>query len=95
MYRKYLFKWYETKTGKYRKEPLYRTTQIVFENAIGNVNIDCKKAVTLFTQLYGNLNKINIVWIKELDKDGNQIGEDITPSEENQIIPIEKKNKPA
>ena len=80
----YRFTWYPTKDG----EDFLRHTLIKLPNAKGKTEVDAKVAVDLFTKSCGNLKKNTVIKIQELDKDGNQIGEDITPSaEENAIVP--------
>ena len=47
-----------------------------------------KNALNLFIKSCGNLKRNTIIRIQELDENGEQIGEDITPSEgEDAIIP--------
>ena len=84
MTRIYRFTWYPTKDG----EDLFRHTLIRISNPTGKTEIDAKNAVDLFTRSCGNLRKNTIIKIQELDENGEQIGKDITPSnEENAIIP--------
>ena len=84
MTRFYRFKWYPTKDG----EIVSRHTLIRLSNPTGKTEIDAKNALNLFTKSCGNLKRNTIIRIQELDEDGKQIGEDITPStEENAIIP--------
>ena len=84
MERIYRFKWYPTKDG----EIVSRDTLIKLSSPTGKTEIDAKNAVNLFIKSCGNLRKNTIIKIQELDENGKQIGEDITPStEENAIIP--------
>ena len=84
MTRIYRFKWYPTKDG----EDLSRHTLIRISHPTGKTEIDAKEAVGLFTKSCGSLKRNTIIKIQELDGDGKQIGEDITPSDaENAIIP--------
>ena len=80
----YAIKWYPTKDG----EIVSRNTLINLSNPTGETAVDAKAAINIFTKSCGNLRRNTIISIKELDGEGNQIGEDITPSaEENAIIP--------
>ena len=84
MERTYAINWYPTKDGEF----VSRTTMIKISNPTGKTDIDAKTAVGLFTKSCGNLKRNTIIKIQELDENGTQIGEDITPSiEENAIIP--------
>ena len=84
MTRIYRFKWFPTKDG----EVVSRHTLIKISNPTGETEKDAKVAVDLFIKSCGNLKKNTIIKIQELDGDGNQIGEDIIPSkDENAIIP--------
>ena len=84
MQRIYAIDWYPTKDGVV----VSRRTMVKISNPTGKTEIDAKSAVELFTKSCGSLKRNTIIKIKELDENGEQIGEDITPSsEENAIIP--------
>ena len=84
MKRVYAIDWYPTKDG----ESVSRKTMIRISKPTGKTEIDAKAALGLFTTSCGSLKRNTIIRIKELDENGEQIGEDITPStEENAIIP--------
>lgn len=85
MIRNYIFEWYSTKESKY-KEPIHRFNTVNLTSPSGETAVDAKSALNIFTSSFGNLKNITIVKIKEMDENG-QIGEDITPSDENTIIP--------
>lgn len=88
--RYYNFEWYEKKSAKNGREPVIRHTNVKLGNFTGDTAIDTKAALGIFIAGNGNLNKNEIVRIKEFNEHG-QIGEDITPSsEENAIIPERK-----
>ena len=82
MQRIYAIRWYLTKD----KDKMERTTMIRLGTATDDISINAKRAVNLFVSSCGNLKKNTIVWIKEMDEDGNQIGEDIIPTGDS-IIP--------
>ena len=84
MRRTYAINCYPTKDG----ESVSRTTMVKISKPTGKTDIDAKVAVGLFTKSCGNLKRNTIIKIQEFDENGKQIGEDITPStEENAIIP--------
>lgn len=84
MQRVYAIDWYPTKDG----ESVSRRTKIRISKPTGKTEIDAKAALGLFTTSCGNLKRNTVIRIKEFDENGEQIGEDITPSaEENAIIP--------
>ena len=70
---------------------LERTTRIQVTKPTGKTSIDAKKALDLLCSEYGNLSKIEIICIKELDENFEQIGEDIKPTGENGMIPTIRK----
>ena len=76
MERTYAINWYPTKDG----EKVSRTTMIKLSSPTKVTEKDAKDAVNIFIKSCGNLKKNTIINIKELDSDGNQIGEDIVPS---------------
>ena len=90
MKRNYIFTWYETKTSKYGN-PVIRTNTINLIKPTGKTEYDAKAALQIFMVNFGNLHKNTIVSIKEMDENGQQIGEDIVPSDtEDAIIPVGK-----
>lgn len=85
MKRKYVFNWYKNVR---HGEPMIRKNSIDLIKPTGKVEYDAKAALQIFMANFGNLHKNTIISIKELDENGEQIGEDIRPSaEENAIIP--------
>ena len=76
-------RWYPTRD----RSKMERTTIMDFNSNTNDVSVNGKIAVDLFVKSCGNLKKNTIIWIKELDEEGNQIGEDITPAEDSSIIP--------
>lgn len=90
MKRNYIFTWYENKKAKYN-DPIKRTNNIKLIKPVGKTEYDAKAALQIFMASFGNLHKNTIISIKEIDENGQQIGEDIVPSEaEDAIIPIGK-----
>lgn len=86
IHRHYNFYWYPTKDAKYDK-PIIRTNTITLSKPTGLTEIDAKSALQIFLTNFGSLKKNTIVKIQEFDNLG-QIGEDITPSiEQNAIVP--------
>ena len=86
MKRIYAFRWHKTKD----REPLETTTFITLSDACGQTEIDAKRALNVFISYFGNLKKITVKWIKELDENNIQIGEDIVPTADTNIIPERK-----
>lgn len=91
MERTYEFTWI-FKESKYDKD-VERHNSITISHPTGETKYDAKAALDIFIQVFGNLNRNKIICIKEFDECGNQIGEDIVPSEENMIIPEKRKEK--
>lgn len=54
------------------------------------IGVAAKQATDVFCKTFGNLNQIEIISIQEYDKDGNPVGEVITPMEGSSIIPVSK-----
>lgn len=53
-----------------------------------DTSVDAKMALQIFIRQNGNLNKVEVIKIREFNEHG-QIGEDITPSDkEDAIIPV-------
>lgn len=88
MKRKYNIEWYHKKDVKYGGDPSLIHTWIEIPHPTGEVSIDAKTAVDMFTRSVGNLHKIEITKIKELDENMKQIGEDIIPTEGETMVPI-------
>lgn len=73
---------------KNERNPIERKNRVLVTRPTGAIEKDAKYAVGLFTAEFGSLKKNSIISIAEIDKDGNQIGELITPMDgENAIIP--------
>lgn len=83
--RYYIFEWYK----KTKYNPIIRHSSVRLSNFTGDTSVDAKYALQIFMAQNGNLNSIEIIKIKEFNENG-QIGEDIIPSEENNIIPSGK-----
>ena len=83
--RYYIFDWYYKKDAKY-KTPLIRHSNVSLIKFTKDTSVDAKMALQIFMKQNGNLNKVEIVKIREFDEHG-QIGEDIIPSENTNIIP--------
>jgi len=81
--RYYVIEWY--KKNKYGNN-VTRHTNVSLPRFTGDTAVDSKMALQIFIKNNGNLNKIEVVKIKEFNEHG-QIGEDITPSN-NAIIPV-------
>ena len=89
--RTYEFTWI-FKKSKY-DNGVERHNRITITNPTGETEYDAKAALNIFIQVFGNLNRNKIICIKEFDECGDQVGEDIVPSEENIIIPEKRKKK--
>ena len=73
---------------KNERNPIERKNRVLVTRPTGTIEKDAKYAVGLFTSEFGSLKKNSIISIAEVDKDGNQIGELITPMDgENAIVP--------
>ena len=71
------------------KTPIERKNKVTVTRPTSAIEKDAKYAVGLFSSEFGNLKKNTIISIAEIDANGNQIGDLITPVEgENSIIPI-------
>ena len=80
--RYYVFEWYE----KNKRNKIVRHSAVRLSKFIGDTATDSKLALQIFMAQNGGLNKIEIIKIKEFNENG-QIGEDITPSENTNIVP--------
>ena len=87
MIRLYNIKWHLTKEERCGKQPVDRTTMVKLMDANGEVAIDAKRALNIFIKSCGNLKKNTVTEIIEMDEDGNQIGDKITPTGDS-IIPV-------
>ena len=73
---------------KNEKNPIERKNRVLVTRPTGAIEKDAKYAVGLFSAEFGNLKRNTIISIAEIDADGNQIGDLITPVEgENSIVP--------
>lgn len=70
--------------------PHERETVIHLPKASKDTGANAKAALNILTSQYGNLKKIDIIWMKELDENGKQIGDFITPNDKTDIIPVKK-----
>lgn len=86
MIRNYSIEWYPTRDG----EDFKRSTFIKLGRPCGKVEVDAKAALNIFISQFGNLKKNTIIRIKEMDENG-QIGDDIVPTEDSNILPIRRK----
>lgn len=87
MKRLFSFKWYEN--VRYGS-PMERTNVVTVVKPTGDIGKDAKTATDLFCSSFGNLKRNTIVSIQEVNDKGESIGEPITPTEENAIIPTKK-----
>ena len=67
-----------------------RITKVTISKSTKDIGFDAKSALGIITSNFKGINANSIIWMKEVDKEGKQIGELITPAEENQIIPTKK-----
>lgn len=86
--RYYVFKWIPIELKRWGKN-VPRTTIISLPDPSYETARDCKRALQLFISRNGNLTKNQIISIKECNQDG-QIGEDIVPEQDNNIVPTRK-----
>lgn len=68
-----------------------RETKVSLSRVSGDIGYDAKAALNVVISNFKGVNANSVIWIKEIDKDGKQIGELITPSEETSIIPEKRK----
>lgn len=87
MVRLYKIKWHPVKDEWCGRQPVDRTTMVKLTDARGEVAVDAKRALNVFIKSCGNLKKNVVTEIIEMDEDGNQIGEKITPTGDS-IIPM-------
>lgn len=68
-----------------------RTTKVTIPKSTKDLGFDAKSALGIVTSNFKGVNANSIVWMKEVDKEGNQVGELITPAADNNaIVPIKK-----
>ena len=85
--RKFSISWQEKqKFG----EPSIRTSNITLSKPIGDIGYDAKAALNILCNRFGNLHKIEIHAIQEVDKENNPIGEVIKPTGESSVVPVSK-----
>ena len=84
--RSFIIKWKENKKYALERENLVDVTKDT-----GDIGIDAKDALNLFCANFGNLKKNEIISIQEVNEKGENIGEPIVPtSDENSIVPYKK-----
>ena len=85
--RKFSISWQEKqKFGK----PSIRTTNITLSKPTGDIGYDAKAALNILCNHFGNLHKIEIHAIQEIDEEDNPIGEPIKPIGESLVVPVSK-----
>lgn len=85
--RKFSISWQEKqKFGK----PSIRTTNITLSKPTGDIGYDAKAALNILCNHFGNLHKIEINAIQEIDEEDNPIGEPIKPIGESSVVPVSK-----
>lgn len=80
--RKFEITWF-----KNERNPIERKNLVTVTRPTGAIEKDAKAALGIFSSAFGNLKKNTIVSIIEIDKDGNQVGEPITPVDGSSIVP--------
>lgn len=71
---------------KNERNPVERKNKVLVARPTGAIEKDAKYALGLFATEFGNLKKNTIISIIEVDNDGKQIGEPITPVENSEAI---------
>ena len=85
--RKFSISWQEKqKFG----ESNIRTSNITLSKPTGDIGYDAKAALNILCSRFGNLHKIEIYAIQEVDKENNPIGEVIKPIGESSVVPVSK-----
>ena len=85
--RKFSIRWQEKqKFG----ESSIRTSNITLSKPTGDIGYDAKAALNILCNRFGNLHKIEIHAIQEVDKENNPIGEVIKPIGESSVVPVSK-----
>ena len=83
--RKFIIFWYPKPKYDWQ-DPDIRKIEVAVSKPTGEIGVDAQTALRLGMRSFGSLNKIEISKIIEIDENGNQIGEDITPGKE-YIVP--------
>lgn len=68
-----------------------RETKVTISKSTRDIGYDAKSALNIVTSNFKGVNANSIIWIKEINKKGEQVGDLITPTDETSIIP-EKRN---
>ena len=84
--RYFIFEWVK----KNERKPIVRHTKIDILKADKDISAAVSAAAYMFGSIVGNLNKIDIIKIQEISKEGENIGLPIIPDSESAIIPIKK-----
>ena len=85
--RKFSISWQEKqKFG----EPSIRTSNITLSKPTGDIGYDAKAALNILCNRFGNLHKIEIYAIQEVDEENSPIGEVIKPIGESSVVPVSK-----
>ena len=85
--RKFSISWQEKqKFG----ESSIRTSNITLSKPTGDIGYDAKAALNILCNRFGNLHKIEIYAIQEVDEENNPIGEVIKPIGESSVVPVSK-----
>ena len=85
--RKFSISWQEKqKFG----ESSIRTSNITLSKPTGDIGYDAKAALNILCNHFGNLHKIEIHAIQEIDEEDNPIGEPIKPIGESSVVPVSK-----
>ena len=85
--RKFSISWQEKqKFG----ESSIRTSNITLSKPTGDIGYDAKAVLNILCSRFGNLHKIEIYAIQEVDKENNPIGEVIKPTGESSVVPVSK-----
>ena len=72
------------------EEPNIRTSNITLSKPTGDIWYNAKAALNILCNRFGNLHKIEIHAIQEVDKENNPIGEVIKPTGESSVVPVSK-----
>ena len=64
-----------------------RETRVTIPKSTKDIGYDAKSALNIVTSNFKGVKANNIIWMKEVDKEGVQIGELITPLNDTSIIP--------
>ena len=82
--RYFIFEWGSTgsESRRYNKVTLSKPS--------GDIGHDAKAALNILCSRFGNLHKIEIHAIQEVDKENNPIGEVMKPTGESSVVPVSK-----